>query len=872
LSAEEFARTYGAADEDLRATLDFLASKDLRVTEADAGRRRVLVEGTASEINSAFGITLNLYRAPHHFVPRPPLRRGRGEAETRTVAEHEYRGFEGPIHLPTALIKVVAAVVGLDNRKPGGPAGTGTGDPPGASSLLPTTIAQLYRFPNTGAAGQTIGLFAAADEGAAYLPSDVALFIASLPPGYNLPPNVTPIGLTVGGTTYSNDTGPITGGFASGAAQETTQDVQTSAAIGQGANINVYFTENSEAGWEAFFARAVFPPAGDIPPTVLSASWVLYLDDSWASGGFVTAVSFYLQAAAIRGITALIAIGDWGAANQIHDTLCHVSHPNSDPWFTACGGTIIGNVSASTPPTFEEWAWSDANTGTQFDLGVYDATGGGVSAIFPVPPYQVAAGVLPISKNDGNSRRGLPDVAGMVGLTGFFIDGGGYSFTGTSCVAPLYAGLIATINKFLGHSVGFLNPTLYTYGPEICNDITVGNNDSGYVPDSPFYTTAIGWDPCTGWGSIHGYRLLAALAPAAIIETAIATAGNFGGVCVDSFIDDVLTINNSGFAELLISNIVITPAGDFSAPKVTSYPLAVSPGASIDIVIRFKPVSSGPKTATVTILSNSIFGPHKITVTGTGETPRLALVIADRGNFADVCVGHFADESLIVSNSGKCLLSVKGLSSSSGEFQLPHVLSFPINIAAGNFLPFPIRFAPTSFGAKAATITVTSNDPASPAHIAVSGTAPPGKLAVTGSLCFGGVKACCCEERTISICNVGDCSLHVTSVAFKRKSRHWKLVNNPFPATLHAGSCLSVVIRYIATEKCPRACELIITSDDPTTPTKTLDVMAYTIWGGCGCKQSCDDCRKGCCDKHHKECCCEDCGDGCCDDGEEEGT
>src|SRR5580658_5099857 len=125
LSAEEFARTYGAADEDLRAALDFLASKDLRVTEADAGRRRVLVEGTASEINSAFGITLNLYRAPHHFVPRPPLRRGRGEAETRT--EHEYRGFEGPIHLPAALIKVVVAVVGLDNRKLGGPAGTGTG-------------------------------------------------------------------------------------------------------------------------------------------------------------------------------------------------------------------------------------------------------------------------------------------------------------------------------------------------------------------------------------------------------------------------------------------------------------------------------------------------------------------------------------------------------------------------------------------------------------------------------------------------------------------------------------------------------------------------------------------------------------------------
>jgi hypothetical protein len=34
--------------------------------------------------------------------------------------------------------------------------------------------------------------------------------------------------------------------------------------------------------------------------------------------------------------------------------------------------------------------------------------------------------------------------------------------------------------------------------------------------------------------------------------------------------------------------------------------------------------------------------------------------------------------------------------------------------------------------------------------------------------------------------------------------------------------------------------ELVITSDDPTTPVKTLDVMADSIWNECGCKQRCD--------------------------------
>ncbi len=884
LSVEEFTRTHGAADEDVKAVVDFLRSRGLEVTEANAGRRRLLVEGTAAKIDSALGIKLNRYRAPRHYIPRPVNKGEKQEPEYHAAAEHEHRGFEGPVHFPAELVEFVRAVIGLDNRRLGGPAGTGTGDPAGANSLLPTTIGQLYNFPNTGAAGQTIGLFAAADEGAAFLPADIALFISNLPAGFNTPPNVTPIGLKVGIITYTNDTTIITGGSAGGAAQETTQDVQTSAAIGQGANINVYMTEDSEAGWEAFLDRAILPHAGDNPPSVLSASWVLYLGDDKGTigdpsvgGSFSNIVTGYLQSAAMRGITALIAIGDWGASNQITDKQCHVGYPNSDPWFTSCGGTIIGSVSATTPKTFQEFAWSDANTGAGFDLGIYDATGGGVSDTFPVPSYQAAAGISPISKNDGNPRRGVPDVAGMVGMAGFFINGGGYSFTGTSCVAPLYAGLIAVINKFLGHSVGFLNPTLYAYGSAICSDITFGNNDYGPpipplpsgTPDSPFYTSGIGWDPCTGWGSIRGRRLLAALAPAPILETAIVSGGAFGNACVGSFADQILTINNTGFSVLLISNIVAGPP-DFEPPSVASYPLAVSPGDSIDVVLRFKPLSAGAKVGAIRIVSNDPFGPHTITVTGTGQEPNLVLAIAGKGNFGNACVGSFADEDLILNNSGRCPLSISNITSSSSEFLAPEVLSYPMLIGPGDSLPVPIRFEPASFGAKAATITVFSSDPAGAKSINVSGNAPSGRLVVTGSTYFGGVRACCREERVIAICNTGDCKLHVSSVAFKRKNRHWKLVNNPFPETLHPGSCLSVIIRYKATEKCPRACELVITSDDPVTPVKALELCAYTIWGEC-CSKCCDDCRKGGCEKRHSDCCCQKCCDSCDDDEDDDG-
>ena len=243
-------------------------------------------------------------------------------------------------------------------------------------------------------------------------------------------------------------------------------------------------------------------------------------------------------------------------------------------------------------------------------------------------------------------------------------------------------------------------------------------------------------------------------------------------------------------------------------------------------------------------------------------TPRLTSLIADSGNFGKVCVGSFVDEELILCNSGECLLSISSIASTSLEFLVPQVISYPVNIGPGDCLPVPIRFQPDSFGPKAGAITVFSNDPASPVSISVSGEAPSGKLVVTGSTCFGGVPACTCSERVIAICNVGECQLRVLSVKFERKNRHWKLINNPFPATLQPGSCLNLVIRYKATEQCPRSQDLIITSDDPVHPVKELELSAYTIWERCGCKKCCDDCRGGDCDKRHGECrracCCDD--------------
>jgi hypothetical protein len=343
----------------------------------------------------------------------------------------------------------------------------------------------------------------------------------------------------------------------------------------------------------------------------------------------------------------------------------------------------------------------------------------------------------------------------------------------------------------------------------------------------------------------------------ASLETIIVDSGNFGDVCLGSFRDTQLTLNNNGPCPLSIRNITAAPV-DFEAPSVFSFPLTVAPGASIDIPLRFRPVSLGAKAGVVTVFSNDPASPKSVRVSGNAPAPRLVTMIADSGSFGDVCIGSFSDQPLTLSNAGRCPLTVTGMTSSATEFLLPSVQAFPFTIAPGTAVEIPIRFQPAAHGAQSGIITISTIEPQATATVAVSGNAPWGKLAVTGSTCFGEVD-CGIAQKTISICNVGDCALNVTSVAFSRKRRHFKLINNPFPAKLHPGSCLGVVIQYCASCD-PECCELVIKSDDPEHPVKILDVVAYTR---CEKKYECR-CEKKC------ECEPRDCGCGCGDDDEEE--
>jgi len=78
-----------------------------------------------------------------------------------------------------------------------------------------------------------------------------------------------------------------------------------------------------------------------------------------------------------------------------------------------------------------------------------------------------------------------------------------------------------------------------------------------------------------------------------------------------------------------------------------------------------------------------------------------------------------------IANRGSCPLLVSNVTSSSPEFQMPSVLALPLSVAPGANIQVPLRFEAASAGAKVATVTFATNDPAAPNKVVnLSATVP----------------------------------------------------------------------------------------------------------------------------------------------------
>ncbi len=453
LSREDLALRRGASAADVAAVQRFAAAHGLEVTEVDRPRRRVVLAGPAPAMNDAFRVNLERFEHPGGT----------------------YRGHTGPVSVAPELVPAVVAVLGLDDRPQADfrlrPAARG------GTSYTPVQVAAAYDYPqDVDGSGRTIAFV---ELGGGYRPDDLATYFTNL--GLRVPV-VQDVPVDGGANAPTGDP--------SGPDGEVMLDLEVAGAVANGSRLVVYFAPNTDQGFVDAVSAAVHDSTNQ--PCAISISWGGPESNYTATAR--TAFENVLTDAALVGVTVCVAAGDNGSTDGVGDGRNHVDYPASSPRVLACGGTSLvmsGSAVAS------EVVWNDQPAD--------GATGGGVSAVFPVPAWQGGAGVPPSANPGGGAGRGVPDVAGDADpATGYQVrvDGTDTVVGGTSAVAPLWSALIALAGQRIGHPMGFVNPLLYK-NPVAFRDITSGSNGA--------YQAGPGWDACTGLGSPAGTRVVGAL-------------------------------------------------------------------------------------------------------------------------------------------------------------------------------------------------------------------------------------------------------------------------------------------------------------------------------------------------------------------------
>jgi hypothetical protein len=254
------------------------------------------------------------------------------------------------------------------------------------------------------------------------------------------------------------------------------------------------------------------------------------------------------------------------------------------------------------------------------------------------------------------------------------------------------------------------------------------------------------------------------------IATIIAAGGNFGHACVGSHTDLILTISNTGGCDLIINGIT-SSSPEFGVATAMSFPITIHAGVSLQVPLRFQPVSEGPKMANITVMSNDPNTPNDvIAVTGQGQAPKVS--VTGTTNFGNVCAGTVQEETYKICNlptAGTCKLNVTNVSLSAGckDFTIESN-PFPEYLGAEVCGDLVVRFTPTSDGAKTCNLIVSSTDPVTPVDvIPLTGTTPIPSISLSPALAFPPVvegNGKCAVTQPFPVRNTGICPLTVNGV------------------------------------------------------------------------------------------------------------
>jgi subtilase family serine protease len=382
---------------------------------------------------------------------------------------------------------------------------------------------------------------------------------------------------------------------------ETALDVEAAHTMAPYAHINlVVGANNSNALYDA--VRLV---VDDHLGNVVSMSWGsgenLYGESGFSAAGLLNYpyLDYYFQKGTQEGTTFFSSSGDYGAYDGSY--MVTADFPPSSPFVTAVGGTTLflsstsGYVSDynSSASYQGEQAWS---VSPQY-IGLPGvSSGGGISDFFAQPYYQAGA--------YQSTHRTEPDVAAdanpYTGLV-MVVEGKTIVIGGTSLASPLWAGMTADMDQYLGRSIGLLNPYLYSiYSDKSEYQNAFHQVTSGFDGE---YSAGSGYNLVTGLGSPNLPALASDLkSMGANMSVTVSTSQGAGGTAAPAqyAFGDNFTIA----AKAKLSGSAVT-SGAFSADiaspsgSLGSVPLSYNGSAWVGKYVIAPSAPSGSWTITV---------------------------------------------------------------------------------------------------------------------------------------------------------------------------------------------------------------------------------------------------------------------------------
>jgi kumamolisin len=246
---------------------------------------------------------------------------------------------------------------------------------------------------------------------------------------------------------------------------EESLDVQWAHAMAPGATL--YLVEAQSSSYADLFCAVT------VARTLVHAAGGGEVSMSWGSGEFSGETS-YDSVFTAANVVYFASTGDTPG----------VEYPSASPNVVAVGGTSL-SYSTTTDKEIKEDTWQE--------------TGGGLSAVEPVPSFQSGIAIIV-------GGRGVPDVAADANpYTGVWVydtlnsSPGWYIVGGTSLASPLWAGIANAAGNFYA-STSAEHTALYGALKTAFHDITLGSC-------GPYmgYFAGPAWDFCSGRGSPETY-------------------------------------------------------------------------------------------------------------------------------------------------------------------------------------------------------------------------------------------------------------------------------------------------------------------------------------------------------------------------------